>query len=85
MTTININEAKTHLSRYARLVKSGETIVLCDRNKPFAEIRPLTQKPPRKKRTLGQLKGWVEIDDSFFESDQEIETDFIDSSLPHPR
>jgi antitoxin (DNA-binding transcriptional repressor) of toxin-antitoxin stability system len=85
MTTININEAKTHLSRYAKLVKSGETIILCDRNKPFAEIRPLRQKPPQKKRTLGQLKGCVGINDLFFESDQEIEADFIDGSLPHAR
>ena len=40
-TMININEAKTHLSKYARLVRKGQRIILCDRNKPFAEIRPL--------------------------------------------
>ncbi|MFW6218414.1 MAG: type II toxin-antitoxin system Phd/YefM family antitoxin, partial [Verrucomicrobiota bacterium] len=53
MTTININEAKTHLSRYAKQVKAGETIILCDRNKPFAEIRPLAEKSARPKRKLG--------------------------------
>ena len=30
MTTININEAKTHLSRYAKRVKAGETIIAKD-------------------------------------------------------
>lgn len=82
MTTININEAKTHLSRYTKLVKAGETIILCDRNKPFAEIRPLTNKKKTKKRKLGQLAGKIEFDDGFWESDAEIETDFLNSSLP---
>ena len=41
MIQININEAKSRLSKYAKMVKAGETVILCDRNKPFAEIRPL--------------------------------------------
>jgi antitoxin (DNA-binding transcriptional repressor) of toxin-antitoxin stability system len=40
-TMINIGEAKAHLSEYARRVKRGQRIILCDRKKPFAEIRPL--------------------------------------------
>lgn len=83
MTTININEAKTHLSRYAKRVKAGETIILCDRNQPFAEIRPLKNTAPQKKRILGQLNGCVTFNDSFFESDEAIEADFMDSQLPH--
>ncbi len=81
MTTININEAKTHLSRYAKRVKAGETIILCDRNKPFAEIRPLPRSPIKKRRKLGQMAGAVEFGESFFESDSEIENDFLDSDL----
>ncbi|HKK18602.1 MAG TPA: type II toxin-antitoxin system Phd/YefM family antitoxin [Opitutales bacterium] len=77
MTTININEAKTHLSRYAKRVRSGETIILCDRNKPFAEIRPLPQKKKSKKRQLGQLAGKIDFDDGFLEADAEIESDFL--------
>ena len=82
MTMININEAKTHLSRYAKRVKAGETITLCDRNKPFAEIRPLPAKNPSKKRKLGQLKGKVEFDDTFWDEDAEIEASFLSSELP---
>lgn len=81
MTTININEAKTHLSRYAKRVKLGETIILCDRNKPFAEIRPLAAKSISKKRQLGQLKGYTSLSSSFFESDAEIAADFENSRL----
>ena len=85
MTTININEAKTHLSRYAKLVKSGETVILCDRNKPFAEIRPLANQKKPKKRKLGQLAGKIEFSDDFWESDPEIEADFLNSNLPSDR
>ena len=81
MTRCNINEAKTHLSRYAALVKAGETVILCDRNKPFAEIRPLIKPTVHKKRKLGQLKGIVRLEDSFFEADADLEKDFLDSKF----
>ena len=42
MLKLNIHEAKTHLSRYLAKLKKGETIILCKRNKPIAEIRPLS-------------------------------------------
>jgi len=85
MTMININEAKTHLSRYAKLVKAGETIILCDRNKPFAEIRPLPPQNVSKKRKLGQLEGKVRWNDSFWEADAATEADFLNSRLfPEP-
>jgi antitoxin (DNA-binding transcriptional repressor) of toxin-antitoxin stability system len=34
-TIIYINEARTHLSEYARRIKKGERFILCDRNKPL--------------------------------------------------
>ena len=82
MTTININEAKTHLSRYAKRVKSGETLILCDRNKPFAEIRPLKPRNTSlKSRRLGQLKGATQVSEAFFESDASIEAELLGSPL----
>lgn len=38
---INIAEAKAKLSQYVRRIKNGESILLCERNVPVAEIRPL--------------------------------------------
>lgn len=76
MTSININEAKTHLSRYARRVKRGETIILCDRNRPFAEIRPLEEKAAFPKRVLGKFKGEVPVTEDFFSADELIAADF---------
>ena len=44
MISLNINEAKAHLSKYLHAVETGETVVLCRRNVPVAEIRLL---PPK--------------------------------------
>lgn len=82
MTIININEAKAHLSRYTRRVKAGETIILADRNKPFAEIRPLPNTSAQEtKRELGQLPGSVRHMEGFFEADDAIGESFLDAPL----
>ena len=52
LTRLNIHEAKTHLSRYLSMIRKGETIVLCKRNQPIAEIRPL-QPRCSQKRPIG--------------------------------
>lgn len=65
MIRVNIADAKTHLSRYLGRVERGETILLCRRNVPVAEIRPLP-KPPRKSRPVGIDRG-MKIPTSFFE------------------
>jgi antitoxin (DNA-binding transcriptional repressor) of toxin-antitoxin stability system len=44
MISLNINEAKAHLSKYLHAVEDGETVVLCRRNVPVAEIRLLPSK-----------------------------------------
>ena len=59
MFKVNIHQAKTHLSRYARRVKAGETMLLCERNRPFAELRPLApaRTAPVRRRRMGQDAG----------------------------
>jgi antitoxin (DNA-binding transcriptional repressor) of toxin-antitoxin stability system len=74
-TMINIHEAKTHLSEYARRVKRGQRIVLCDRNKPFAEIRPLATTPGGR-RPFGLARGRLHVPDGFNEPDPDIEAMF---------
>jgi antitoxin (DNA-binding transcriptional repressor) of toxin-antitoxin stability system len=82
MTRINLNEVKSRLSYYARLVKAGETLILCDRNKPFAEIRPLPDPSrPAPKRQLGLMKGMCPVGPDFFAADDEIARDFEASAV----
>ncbi len=66
MIRINIHDAKTHLSRYLSKLRKGETIILCKRNEPIAEIRPL---PPasNRKRPIGLAKGLFVIKKDFFD------------------
>ena len=71
MIQININEAKSKLSKYTKLVKAGETVILCDRNKPFAEIRPLDRRGSAP-RVFGLSKGMFKVDPEFFAADEEI-------------
>ena len=65
MIKVNTAEAKIHFSRYVRRVEKGETIVVCRRNVPIAEIRPIP-KPPLKQRPVGIDRGMT-LPSSFFE------------------
>jgi prevent-host-death family protein len=63
MRTVNIHEAKTHLSRLVDQVASGEEIVLAKAGKPVARLVPLV--PPRQPRKLGVLAGRFRVPDDF--------------------
>jgi len=66
MIKLNIHEAKTHLSRYLAQLEEEEVIILCNRNVPVAEIRPLP-KHSNEKRKVGFMKGQFSVPESFFE------------------
>lgn len=66
MIRLNIHEAKTHLSEYLAKLEQGETIVLCKRNTPIAEIRPLAA-PSKTPRPIGLAKEVFQVPPSFFE------------------
>jgi len=69
-TMINIGQAKSRLSEYARRVKNGERFILCDRNKPFAELRPLQADS---QRPFGLARGRIRLPENFNAPDPEIE------------
>ena len=68
MSTImlNMHEAKTRLSEVVAGLKAGDRVVLCRRNRPVAEIRPLAP-AAAEPRPVGLGKGLVAIPSSFFE------------------
>jgi prevent-host-death family protein len=66
MITINVQEAKTHLSHYLDEVAKGESFILCKRNIPVAEIRPVVSRVATK-RPIGLAKGTFTIPASFFD------------------
>ncbi|CAN5243740.1 hypothetical protein BH10PSE19_BH10PSE19_16550 [soil metagenome] len=67
MITLNIHEAKTHLSKYLAQLEKGETILLCKRNVPIAEIRALKKdKLALHPRPIGLAKGQIHIPEEFY-------------------
>jgi antitoxin (DNA-binding transcriptional repressor) of toxin-antitoxin stability system len=66
MIRLNIHEAKTHLSQYLDRLAGGETILLCKRDVPIAEIHAL---PPERgaPRPIGLDGGAFKLPPSFFE------------------
>ena len=65
MKTVNVHEAKTHLSRLLDRVHAGEEIVIAKGGEPYARLVPLRTRPPR--RRAGTLKSVVMLGDPFFE------------------
>jgi len=63
MQSVNIHEAKTHLSRLVDRVTAGEVIVIAKSGKPVAKLVPyLTDESPR---VPGSLRGMIEVRDDF--------------------
>ena len=65
MKKVNLYEAKTHLSTLVDRVAEGETVLICRRNVPAAELRPVP-KSRRTRRPIGLLPRFV-VPPSFFE------------------
>lgn len=60
--TVNVHEAKTHLSRLLARVEAGERIVIARAGHPVAELIPTGTRAPR---TPGMDRGKVVIHDNF--------------------
>lgn len=67
MIQINIHDVKTHLSKYIKLLISGEEILLCKHNIPIAKIVPISKTASGLKRPIGLAKGEFEVPKSFFD------------------
>ena len=65
MSTVNVHEAKTHLSRLLVRVEAGEEIVIARSGKPVALL--VGYQTSRPVRRFGSLKGHLTVDDSFFD------------------
>ena len=72
MIKLNIHEIKTHLSKYIEVVEGGETVIICKRNIPVAEIRPVEKKHTRKP-ILGSAEGMGSMRPSFHKPMDEAE------------
>jgi len=54
LDTVNMHEAKTHLSKLVARVEGGEQIVITRAGKPAAKLVPM----PQKEAGMRKLGGW---------------------------
>ena len=57
---VSVADAKNKLPELIKAVENGKPVTICRRGVPVVDI-VRTQKPARKKRTLGTLKGKIQI------------------------
>ena len=60
--SVNVHEAKTHLSRLLERVEAGEEIIIARAGRPVARLLPAA---PAAARAPGSAKGQVQVADDF--------------------
>lgn len=63
--TLNIHQAKTHLSRLLERVAKGGSFVIAKAGRPVARLVPLSAPEGGKVRRLGFMAGQVRVPDDF--------------------
>ena len=77
MDTVNIHEAKTHLSRLIDRVASSGGFIIAKAGKPVAKIVPLNAPDSGKVKRLGFMAGQLRVPADFDRmGEQEIEVLF---------
>ena len=64
MTTVNVHQAKTQLSRLLQQVEAGETIVIARAGKPSAQLVPINANP-KGLNPPGAMRDQIIIGDDF--------------------
>lgn len=57
METVNIHEAKTHLSRLVERAAKGESFIIAKAGKPMVKVTPLQEAPKKVVRRIGFMEG----------------------------
>ncbi len=77
MRTVNMHEAKTHLSRLVEQAAKGEAFIIAKSGKPLVKVVPLDARRDAGRRRLGFLAGEIAVPDDFNSMGQhEIELRF---------
>lgn len=72
--TVNIHEAKTHLSRLVERVESGEEVIIARAGRPVARLVPFRARTTP--RTPGLWRGRVTLAADFDATPEDLVADF---------
>jgi prevent-host-death family protein len=64
MRTVNMHEAKTHLSRLVARAANGEPFIIAKAGKPLVKVVPLDAPPAGSAKRLGFMPG-IQVPDDF--------------------
>jgi prevent-host-death family protein len=73
MRTINIHEAKTHLSRLVDEAERGESFIIAKAGKPKVKVIRLDAPEATPQRRLGFMKGVYTLPENYWEADKEMD------------
>ncbi|MBY0324128.1 MAG: type II toxin-antitoxin system prevent-host-death family antitoxin [Reyranella sp.] len=77
MRTVNMHQAKTHLSRLVDRASKGEGFIIARAGKPLVKVVPIEPRDAALPRRLGFLAGEIKVPDDFDRMGQdEIERQF---------
>lgn len=77
MRTVNVHQAKTHLSQLIERAAAGEAFIIAKAGKPLVKVVPLEADEPGVPRQLGFLRGEIQVPSDFDHMGQdEIERHF---------
>lgn len=65
MHTVNIHEAKTHLSRLVEEAAKGNVFIIAKAGKPMVKVSPLSEGDMSSAEKLGFMAGEVQVPDDF--------------------
>jgi prevent-host-death family protein len=65
MQTVNIHEAKTHLSKLVAKAANGEPFIIAKAGKPMVKVVAIDAPEPKKMRRIGFGDGKSKIPDDF--------------------
>lgn len=82
MLTINIHEAKTHLSKLVELAAQDESFIIAKSGRPLVKVVPLDQSEKTKTKRLGFMQSEFHVPDYFdYMGSDEIDRLFNGSEL----
>src|SRR6185437_1018876 len=73
MRSVNIHEAKTHLSRLVEEAANGEPFVIAKAGKKMVKVVAIDDPAPKAKRRLGFMKGMYSLPDNFEEVSEKLD------------
>jgi prevent-host-death family protein len=73
MRTINIHQAKTHLSRLVDEAVGGDSFIIAKSGKPKVKVTRLDPPKTPAKRRLGLLEGMYTLPKNYWKADREMD------------